>query len=139
MNLKLKKTKVTLQNASGSRMKVSGECIVYAAAPGGKTRRIRVIVSPDLRDKMLLGWRAQKLLGLLHESWPGVIKQEQAKCNQVIGHQEEETGKKKKKKKKKKEEQEFPVDKKYEKITQVLEEYRDLFRDELELENWISN
>ena len=59
MNIRLTKTKVTLENASGSKMKVNGECILYAKAPGGKAQRIRVIVSPDLRDKMLLGWKSQ--------------------------------------------------------------------------------
>ena len=114
VKLKLKKTKVTLLNASGASMKVTGECVIYAAAPEGKTKRIRVIVSPDLVDTMLLGWRSQKLLGILHESWPGVMNQDQAQCNQVKVQQKEEV--KKQQKKENKEKQDFPVDKEYKRV-----------------------
>ena len=69
---------------------------------------------------MLLGWKAQKVLGLLHPDWPGVIKKEKAKCNQVKEKQEE--------KPKKKKENEFPVDKKYEKIKTLLEHLEDTDR-----------
>ena len=55
MGLKMTKTKVKLENASGSDMKVIGECVLYAQATGGKAQRIWVIISPDLKDKMLLG------------------------------------------------------------------------------------
>ena len=88
--------------------------MVYAAAAEGKTKRIQVIVSPDLVDNMLLGWRSQKLLGILHESWPEVINQNQAQCNQVKVQQKEEV--KKQQKKEGKEKQDFPVDKKYKRL-----------------------
>ena len=64
MGLRMKKTKVKLENASGSDMKVIGKCVLYAQVQGGKSQRIRIIISPDLKDKMLLGWKSQKLLGL---------------------------------------------------------------------------
>ena len=136
MNLKLTRTKVTLENASGTKMKVKGECVVYAAAPGGRNKRIRVIVSPDLRDKMLLGKRSQKLLGLLHSNCTGVIKEEisgvskeeTANCNQVTGGQKAPC--KGKQKKGQKVKPEFPIDsKKYPRIQALFEEYRDVFRD----------
>ena len=81
MKLQLKRSKVSLTNASGGEMKVVGECEVYTAALNGRTRKIRVIVSPDLVDNMLLGLQSQKFLGILHQSWPNAIVQ--AQRNQV--------------------------------------------------------
>ena len=48
MGLTMKKTKVKLENAS---MRVIGESILYAQVEGGKAQRIRIIISPDLKDK----------------------------------------------------------------------------------------
>ena len=47
MSIKWKPSRVTLRNASGASMKVIGEAKVYAALKHGKTKMIRVIVSPD--------------------------------------------------------------------------------------------
>ena len=77
-------SKVTLTNASNSRMRVTGETEVYCAALDGKVKRIRVIISPDLADRILLGWQAQIKLGLLHPNWPQVW--DFGKCNQVNHH-----------------------------------------------------
>ena len=88
-------------------MKVIGEAKVYAALKHGKTKMIRVIVSPDLEDAMLLGWRSQKTLGMLPDSWPEVMQSE--RCYQVTTGEEE-------KRKENKEEGDFPIDPKYTKV-----------------------
>ena len=86
---------------------VIGEAKVYAALKHGKTKMIRVIVSPDLEDAMLLGWRSQKTLGMLPDSWPEVMPSE--RCYQVTTGEDE-------KKKENKEEGDFPIDPKYTKV-----------------------
>ena len=73
-------------------MRVTGEAEVYCAAKNVKVKKIRVIISPDLADRMLLGWQAQMKLGLLHPSWPKVWDHRQ--CHQV-NHEEEAVEKKK--------------------------------------------
>ena len=42
MRLKWKQSRVTLRNASGAKMRVSGEATVYAALRNGKTKHIRL-------------------------------------------------------------------------------------------------
>ena len=76
MGLSLKKTEVKLDNASGNSMRVVGECVLFAQVEGGRAQRIRIIVSPDLKDTTLLGWKSQKQLRILHKNWPGVIQEE---------------------------------------------------------------
>ena len=140
MGLKMTKTKVKLENASGSDMKMIGECVLYAQATGGKAKRIWVIISPDLKDKMLLGWKSQKLLGLLHSNWPGVI-QEEASAERVNQVTEKEDGPRgaslnkesQKKMKNGKKQQDFPMDgKQNPEILALLHEYSDIFRNEME-------
>ena len=120
MRLKWHTSRVTLTNASGASMKVEGEARVYAAAEDGKTKAICVIVSPDLVDSMLLGWQSQISLGILHTTWPQGIPQ--ARCQQVK-HEEKD---------KNKQMADFPVDVKYQKVRDLLEEYQDVFHDKLE-------
>ena len=72
MSLRWTPSRVTLTSASNTRKRVTGEAEVYCAAENGKVKRIRVIISSDLADRMLLGWQAQINLGLLHPSWPQV-------------------------------------------------------------------
>ena len=108
-------------------MKVVGEAEVYCAAENGRIRKIRVILSPDLTDIMLLGWQSQMALGLLHSSWPKVLVQTQ--CHQV-NHEENE---KQDVLVEEKKYQDFPVDgKKFKEVRQLLEEYKDIFHDELD-------
>ena len=114
MRIKWQRSRVTLRNASGVKMKVSGEAKVYAALSNGKTRHIRVIVSPDLEDTMLLGWQTQQILGMLPKSWPQVMESE--RCNKVSHGKEGD----------------FPVDEKYPKVRALLEEFGDVFHDALE-------
>ena len=94
-------------------MKVSGEAKVYAALPNGKTKHIRVIVSPDLEDTMLIGWQTQQVLGMLPKSWPQVMDSE--RCRKVSQEHEGD----------------FPVDDKYPKVRALLEEFDDVFHDAL--------
>ena len=68
-------------------MRVTGEAKVYAALKNGKTKHIRVIVSPDLDDTMLIGWQTQQTLGMLPPTWPEVMISEM--CKQVA-HEEGE-------------------------------------------------
>merc|ERR1719239_56660 len=117
MRLKWKQSRVTLRNASGAKMRVSGEATVYAALRNGKTKHIRVIVSPDLDDTMLIGWQTQQVLGMLPKSWPQVMPSERCKN---VSH---------------KNEGEFPVDKKYPKVRALLEEFEDVFHDALDEED----
>ena len=121
MGIRWRPSRVTLKNASGASMKVIGEAKVYAALKHGKTKMIRVIVSPDLEDEMLLGWRSQKTLGMLPSSWPEVMLSE--RCNQVTA---EEEGKKKEK------QADFPIDPKYSKVLALVREYEDVFHDHLD-------
>ena len=123
MSIKWKPSRVTLRNASGASMKVIGEAKVYAALKHGKTKMIRVIVSPDLEDEMLLGWRSQKTLGMLPNSWPEVMPSE--RCNQVTAGEEG-------KRKEKKEQADFPIDPKYSKVLALVREYEDVFHDHLD-------
>ena len=113
MRLKWERSRVTLKNASGVKMKVSGEAKVYAALPNGKTKHIRVIVSPDLEDTMLIGWQTQQVLGMLPKSWPQVMDSE--RCRKVSQEHEGD----------------FPVDDKYPKVRALLEEFDDVFHDAL--------
>ena len=117
MRLKWKQSRVTLRNASGAKMRVSGEATVYAALRNGKTKHIRVIVSPDLDDTMLIGWQTQQVLGMLPKSWPQVMPSERCK---KVSH---------------KNEGDFPVDKKYPKVRALLEEFEDVFHDALDEED----
>ena len=57
-------SKVTLSSATGQPMKVSGEAFWFARAQGGHTRRIRVVISPDLEDDALISWSDQIKLGV---------------------------------------------------------------------------
>jgi hypothetical protein len=62
---------------------------------------------------------------MLHPSWPQVLFQ--AKCHQV--KHEEENGRKSRKDKF---EADFPVDKKYTEVRELLDEYKDIFHYELD-------
>ena len=55
MSLRWTQSRGTLTNASNTRMRVTGEAEVYCAEENGKVKKIRVIISPDLADWMLLG------------------------------------------------------------------------------------
>ena len=63
MHLSWTKTRVSLTNASNTQMRAVGEAEVYCAAENGSIKKIRVIISPDLADRMLLRWQAQMTLG----------------------------------------------------------------------------
>ena len=98
-----------------------------------RTKKIRVIISSDLVDNMLLGWQSQIVLGMLHPSWPNILFQ--AKCHQV--NHEEKNGRKSRKdkfeeEKGKKQQADFPVDEKYKEVRELLDEYKDIFHDELD-------
>ena len=123
MHIKCQGSKVTLKNASGVAMRVVGETKVYAALRNGKTKHIRVIISPDLEDTMLIGWRTQKTLGMLPDTWPEVMDSE--KCYKVTTEEEKEA-------QKGKGEGEFPIDPKFKKVLKLVEEYSDVFHDHLD-------
>ena len=117
MRIKWNASRVTLRNASGGKMRVSGESKVYAALKNGKTKHIRVIVSPDLDDTMLIGWQTQQALGMLPASWPEVMLSEMCK---KVAHEDDG---------------DFPVDSKYPKVRALLEEFKDVFHDVLSEED----
>ena len=104
-------------------MRVVGETKVYAALRNGKTKQIRVIISPDIEDAMLIGWRTQKTLGMLPDTWPEVMESE--KCYKVTTEEGKEV-------KRGKEEGEFPIDPKYKKVLKLVKEYSDVFHDHLD-------
>ena len=61
--LRWKSSGVSLTSATGQAMRVSGEAFLYAKVKGGHTRRIRVVISPDLEDDALISWSDQIKLG----------------------------------------------------------------------------
>ena len=71
--LQWKSSKVSLTSATGQQMRVSGEAFLYAQVKGGHTRRIRVVISPDLEDDALISWSDQIKLGVLHQNWPAIL------------------------------------------------------------------
>ena len=89
---------------------------------------------------MLLGWKSQKTLGLLHSNWPGVIQEEASaeRVNQVTEKEEGPRGASlnkdsQKKMKNRKKQQDFPMDgKQHPEILSLLHEYSDIFRNKLE-------
>ena len=97
--LRWKKSKVTLTSATGASMRVSGETTLFAKVRKGHIKQLRVVVSPDLADDMLVSWSDQVLLGVLHSNWPEVIpdkrcddeeEEEEEKCNSVRTNTEDE-------------------------------------------------
>ena len=52
MHISWGSSKVSLTNASNEIMKVLGEAGIYCAAENGRIRKIRVMISPDLADRM---------------------------------------------------------------------------------------
>ena len=138
MHLKWKRSKVSLTNASGANTKVLGEAEVYCAAKNGGTKKICFNISSDLVDNMLLGWQSQIALRMLHQSWPNVLFQ--AKCQQV-NHEEENRRKSRKdkfEKEKGRKQQDFPVDEKYKEVRKLLDEYKDIFHDEMDTSDMLA-
>ena len=121
-----KKSKVTLTSATGASMRVSGEIKLFAKVKNGHIRQLRVVVSPDLADDMLVSWSDQVMLGVLHSAWPAVIPdkrcedeedgdEEEASCNSVRTNTEEAA---------------FPSDWPKE-LLDLFEEFSDCFSDTL--------
>ena len=73
--LKWGRSTVSLTSATGQNMRVSGEAIFFARVRKGHTKRIRVIISPDLEDDCLISWSDQVTLGVLPPSWPECMPQ----------------------------------------------------------------
>ena len=71
--LKWGRSTVSLTSATGQNMRVSGEAIFFARVKRGHTKRIRVIISPDLEDDCLISWSDQVTLGVLPNSWPACM------------------------------------------------------------------
>ena len=125
--LRWRKSKVTLTSATGAPMRVSGETTLFAKVKNGHIKQLRVVVSPDLADDMLVSWSDQVLLGVLHSSWPMVIpdkrcdddeeeEEETERCNSVRTNAEEA---------------EFPQEWPKE-LLKVFEEYNCCFSDTLQ-------
>ena len=94
------KSKVTLTSATGQAMKVSGEAHIFAKVKKGHTKKIRVIISPDLEDNCLISWSDQVLLGVISEKWPECLpdkmcddedmgNDEEGKCRGVRSEEED--------------------------------------------------
>ena len=117
-------SKVTLSSATGQPMKVSGEAYWFARAQGGHTRRIRVVISPDLEDDALISWSDQIKLGVLHHNWPAVLpehkcpdeEEDKGHCRGVRSEEEDA---------------EFPPDWPHE-LLEMLHSYPEVFSDTLE-------
>ena len=73
--LKWVRSKVSLSSATGQNMRVSGEAVFFARVKRGHTKRIRVVISPDLEDDCLISWSNQVDLGVLPSSWPQCMPQ----------------------------------------------------------------
>ena len=130
MSLRWTQSRVTLTNASNKRMRVTGEAEVYCAAENGKVKKIRVIISLDLADQMLLGWQAQIKLGLLDPSWPQVW--DYGQCNQVNHEEQKKQDSPVAQEETQRQQQEFPLDKQEcPAVSQLLMEFEDIFYDKL--------
>ena len=123
-------SKVVLKNASGTQMKVVGEMKIFVGIKRGRVRHLRFIVSPDLQDTVLIGWQSQIALGILPPTWPGPMEEEEEemKCNQVDAQDQNDNPS-----------YTFPVSDEYPKVRALLDEYQDVFHDELEENDRLCN
>ena len=124
--LRWKSSKVSLTSATGQAMRVSGEAILFAKVKGGHTRRIRVVISPDLEDDALISWSDQIKLGVLHEQWPAVLPE-----NACADEEEEEEEQHCRGVRSEEEDAEYPPEWP-EELKELLYEYPEVFSDTLE-------
>ena len=62
-------------NASGNNMRCSGSIELQIKPKNGKrVATIQALVSPDLRDEILISWHDQITLGILPENFPAVVR-----------------------------------------------------------------
>ena len=83
LGIPYKPSKVRLKNASGKRMEVVGEALVFMSVRNGPVRRVRIIITPHLTDDLLISWSDQKKLSILPISWPEVMPSEE-RCRGVV-------------------------------------------------------
>ena len=83
LGIPYKPSKVRLKNASGKRMEVVGEAMIFMSVRNGPVRRVRIIITPHLTDDLLISWSDQKTLSILPRSWPEVMPSEE-KCRGVV-------------------------------------------------------
>merc|ERR1712012_920728 len=84
----------------------------------------------DLQDTVLIGWQSQIALGILPPTWPGPMEEEEEemKCNQVDAQDQNDNSS-----------YTFPVSDEYPKVRALLDEYQDVFHDELEENDRLCN
>ena len=120
--LKWHRSTVSLTSATGQNMRVSGEAIFFARVRNGHTKRIRVVISPDLEDDCLISWSDQVTLGVLPSSWPECMpeniceEETETKCRGVRSEENDADFPK-----------EWPSE-----LKSLLSEFSDVFSDTLE-------
>ena len=118
LRIKFKPSKVRLKNASGKRMEVVGEAKIFMSVKNGPVRRVRIIITTQLTDDLLISWSDQKLLSILPASWPEVVTHEaEEMCRGVVRTEETNA--------------EWPASWS-KKMKELLDNYDDRFKDNLE-------
>ena len=87
LRLKILPTSTQLFSASGAKMSVEGEVIMYVRVTGGHVRKVIALVSSDLEDNFLLAWHDQVRCGILSESWPELPAEKRVQARQLNSHE----------------------------------------------------
>ena len=87
LRLKILPTSTQLFSASGAKMAVEGEVIIYVRVTGGHVRKVIALVSSDLEDNFLLAWHDQVRCGILSESWPELPNEKIVQARQLNSHE----------------------------------------------------